>query len=242
MLKEKYNGEKTSVFLTDCARLEAGEPLAYVIGWVSFLDTKIWLDSKPLIPRSETEYWVGNAIAEIMKREKPKVLDLCAGSGCVGVAVAKAIPQARVDFVEIDTGHHANIVRNICDNGIDYTQTRVFGGDLFTEIPTGTVYDAIFTNPPYIDPALDRTDTNVKNHEPHLALYGGKNGTKIIEHILHEVPHYLAPKGQLWLEHEPEQVVLINKIASSLPYSSIQNLPDQFGTVRYSRLTRGENV
>lgn len=57
LLKEKYLGDKTEKFYTDCARLKKGEPLAYVIGWTPFLNTKIFLDSKPLIPRTETEFW-----------------------------------------------------------------------------------------------------------------------------------------------------------------------------------------
>ena len=116
LLKEKHNGEKTSAFFDDCERLKSGEPLAYVIGFVHFLDTKIWLDAKPLIPRPETEYWVKKAIETVCAEELLTILDMCAGSGAIGVAVAKARSLARVDFVEINTSLHSNIIRNICDN------------------------------------------------------------------------------------------------------------------------------
>lgn len=236
MLKEKYNGEKTSGFFTDCERLAQGEPLAYVIGFAPFLNTKIWLDTKPLIPRPETEYWVGKAIETLPKYTPLKILDLCAGSGAIGVALAKALPLSHVDFIEIDMRHRSTIIRNICDNGIDYSSTRILGGNLFEN--SNETYDIILTNPPYIDPELNRTDPNVKLHEPHLALFGGNNGVEIIERILCDAPGFLIPKGTLWIEHEPEQVLRINELAETLAYSSCKNYPDQFGLQRFSVLTR----
>ena len=100
LLKEKYNGIKDPSFYKDCQRLKDGEPLGYVIGQVPFLNTIIHLDSKPLIPRVETEYWVERAIEVIVKQassvEKPlRVLDLCAGSGCIGVAVSSSRCRVR---------------------------------------------------------------------------------------------------------------------------------------------------
>jgi len=109
LLEEKYDGEKTEAFFTDCKALALGEPLAYLIGTTPFLDTTIHLDGRPLIPRVETEFWVEKAIAEILALQErqpnlgvsgdsvaPQILDLCAGSGCVGVAVAQAIKEASI--------------------------------------------------------------------------------------------------------------------------------------------------
>ena len=134
LLNEKYNGVKTPEFENDLKRLESGEPLAYVIGWQPFCGTKIYLDSHPLIPRSETEYWAKLVIDEIKTKESPKILDLCAGSGCIGVSIAKAIPDSIVDFVEIDKSHHTTILKNIKENGIDEKRTRIYGGDLFENV------------------------------------------------------------------------------------------------------------
>ncbi len=228
LLKDKYNGIKTSEFESDLKRLDSGEPLAYIIGWQPFCGTKIYLGSHPLIPRPETEYWVQLAIDQIKKKENPKVLDLCAGSGCIGVALLKAIPSSTVDFVEIDESHHVTILKNIRENGIDQKRTHIFGGSLFENITEQ--YDAILTNPPYIDPNLsDRIGDSVRGQEPDLALFGGFGGMELIVEILTEVSHFLKPDGVLYIEHEPEQVQKIKELLSG-----IISQPDQFGIIRFS--------
>lgn len=244
LLIEKYNSQESEAFHADCARLEAGEPLAYVIGWTPFLGCKIWLDSHPLIPRPETEFWVEHAITHITNTlprvtlgKKVGILDLCAGSGCVGVAVAKALPHTRVDCAEIDTAHHPTINKNSRENLLPITRDRqrVFGGDLFTDIPVSTKYDYILSNPPYIDPALDRTEASVKTYEPPVALYGGVAGLDCIARIIETAPSYLTPRGELWLEHEPEQSQDICRHGARVGFA-VTTHHDQYATARYSRL------
>ncbi len=276
LLEEKYGGEKTEGFFADCAQLEAGEPLAYLIGHIPFLGCTIWLDSHPLIPRPETEFWVENAIKEISasaqnmeksdtssdgvmsppQRQSPergpgrstlsddvreknvRILDLCAGSGCIGVAVAKAMPDARVDFCEIDARHHATILKNIQENDIAENRTAIFGGDLFSEIPKGTLYDFILTTPPYIDPALkERTEKSVTDHEPSLALWGGEKGLELIYTVIAQAPAFLTKDGVLYIEHEPEQATAIAEHAKKHHFLSTA-LQDQYGVIRTSRLVR----
>ncbi len=233
LLRDKYDGIESESFHRDVERLRAGEPLAYIIGWVPFLNTKIWLDSAPLIPRPETEFWVEKAISDMKQRLEVRplvVLDLCAGSGCVGVAVAKHMPEAVVHFAELVDDHHQTIRRNIRENGIDVARTKQIGGDLFEHVTEK--YDFILTNPPYIDPKLShRIQTSVAAHEPELALFGGADGMEIIERIIREAPNYLNPDGVLYIEHEPEQE---EKIKTLAPQADI--FEDQFGVKRYSRI------
>src|SRR3989338_975059 len=127
--------------------MQETKPLAYVLGWIPFIYTKIYLDSKPLIPRTETEYWVDLVIKEIRNSgiKNPKILDLCAGSGCIGVAVLKEIPDALVDFTEIDASHHPTIKKNIRENGLVLSRANIFGGDLFEKV--SDTYDFILSNP-----------------------------------------------------------------------------------------------
>ncbi len=242
LLREKYHGEKSAAFFADCARLEAGEPLAYIIGYVPFLDCTIYLDSHPLIPRSETEYWVEKAIIEIQRAPKNplRILDLCAGSGAIGVAVAKAIPEAHVTFAELDPAHLPTIEKNFTHNlSIDKTvlaeQYKIVASDLFTNI-TGR-FDFILTNPPYIDQAANTVDESVATHEPHLALFGGQDGLAIIEQIITNAPDYLTTHGQLWIEHEPFQSDAIVGLAVAQGFACTTH-KDQYDTARYSVLTR----
>ncbi len=235
LLKEKYDGVDSAAFQADLLRLRTGEPLAYLIGHVPFLGCQIFLDSKPLIPRPETEHWVEKAIASIrLGKKEVRVLDLCAGSGCVGVAVAKAIPGAHVTFAEIDPTHIPTIQKNISEN-LSGDRFQVVQSDLFEKVKGQ--FDFILSNPPYIDPVLDRAEMSVKSHEPHLALYGGQGGMEIIEKIIKSAPTCLAPQGQIWIEHEPEQVDDINKTADTAGLHATPH-NDQYGLPRYSVLVR----
>jgi release factor glutamine methyltransferase len=235
LLNEKYNGIESDAFYADMKRLESGVPLAYLIGWQPFCGAKIYLDSYPLIPRPETEYWTKLAIDEIVKMKNPTILDLCAGSGCIGIAVLKEVLESTVDFVEIDKIHHATIRKNITENNIAENRYAILGGSLFEKIPVSTgmttqQYDAILTNPPYIDPKLsNRIGESVLKYEPKNALFGGDSGMELITEILAQIPRFLRPGGVLYIEHEPEQVEKIQKL---LP--GIEPQKDQFGVVRFS--------
>jgi release factor glutamine methyltransferase len=115
----------------------------------------------------------------------------------------------------------------------------VFGGDLFEHIPKGTRYNFILSNPPYIDPEVDRAEASVKNFEPHLALYGGVGGMEIIARIIHDASDYLLPHGQLWIEHEPEQTEAIATRVKNLygERASLGTNQDQYGVERVSVIT-----
>ena len=257
LLEEKYESVQSDAFLADCDRLKAGEPLAYLIGSIPFLNTTIYLDlpatclpdrqgqagSKPLIPRTETEFWVEKIIADINSSEvRPRiilgqtsdslrVLDLCAGSGCIGVAVLKNVTYASVDFVEIDGTHHETIRKNILENDIDISRAHIYGGDLFENITEK--YDYILTNPPYIDPEQNQTDESVKKYEPVLALYAEDGGLKIIFRIIAEAHRFLNPQGVLVIEHDPEQSDEIRAYAE-LQHFEVATRLDQFGVERYT--------
>ncbi len=238
LLSEKYGGVKSEAFYADGQRLKNGEPLAYVIGHVPFLGARIHLDSRPLIPRPETEFWTEQAIQFIKSSfpDSPHILDLCAGSGAIGVAVARSIPQARVDLAEIDPAHGPTIKKNLEENTFIYESDRYrwFESDLFSNVPGR--YDLILANPPYIDKEAKTVEASVCEHEPHLALFGGEGGLELITRIIEAAGDHLKQKGQLWIEHEPAQAAAIKRLAAANGLGAITHR-DQYNVYRYSILT-----
>lgn len=233
--EEKYGGEESEAYHADVLRLRAGEPLAYVIGHIPFLGLSIRLDSKPLIPRPETEWWTERLIAHIKEqvtqqsRETVRVLDLCAGSGAVGLAILAQVPEAHVTFAELDAAHAATIRSNIEANGLDASRTSIVTGDLFAPL-SELRFDVIATNPPYISDTR-ALDASVTDYEPHVALYGGEDGLALIRRIAHEAPAHLSPGGELWVEVDSEHA----ESAQSLVAGSLANvelIPDQYGRPR----------
>lgn len=244
LLREKYHGEKSEAFFADCRQLALGEPLGYLIGYTPFLDCKIHLDSKPLIPRPETEYWTEQVVADIKTAfpaqpeeatgsNQLRILDLCAGSGCIGIAIAHAIPDAIVDFSEIDNAHLDTIAKNLEENKIERERAHLYHSNLFAAF-SGT-YQYIISNPPYIDMSLKRTDASVLDNEPYIALAGGEAGLDVITTIIEEAPKHLERHGQLWIEHEPEQSIAIRNLAREHKFSATTH-KDQYGVERYSVL------
>lgn len=162
-----------------------------------------------------------------------RILDLCAGSGCIGVAAAKALPTALVDFAEIDRTHLPTIRKNLEANAIEPGRTEIIHSNLLESVRH--TYDFILSNPPYIDAALHRVEESVTLHEPHLALFGGNGGLDVISSIIEAAPARVRAGGQLWLEHEPEQSAAIAALGASHGFQ-VETHRDQYDTERYSIL------
>lgn len=201
LIRDKYNGDTSVDLKDDIARLASGEPLAYVIGWIPFLDLRISLASKPLIPRPETEWWTERLIQHLSERfgsEPFSFLDLCAGSGAIGLSVLKAFPNAEVSFGEIVPEHTEQIRRTLSKNGLDASRAHIKTSDLFAAF-SGKRFSVIATNPPYI-PSERVLDASVTDFEPANALFAGTDGLEVIRSITKEAPEHLLPEGELWIE------------------------------------------
>jgi release factor glutamine methyltransferase len=211
LLHEKHGGQETPEFFEDLRRIESGEPVDYVIGFSEFLGAKIDLSFHPMIPRQETEFWLEKAMRD-MPLKKIKVLDMFAGSGCIGIALLKHLPEALVDFGEKDPKLVLQIEKNISLNVADPNRAHVFETDVFENIPQEK-YDFIFANPPYI--SHDRkyqVARPVMEHEPHLALFADDEGLFFVKKLLNEAPDFLAPNGKLFIEFDQWQKDEIEKL------------------------------
>ncbi len=201
LIRDKYAGNRDADITDDVVRLESGEPLAYVIGWVPFLGLSIRLDSRPLIPRPETEWWTETLCDHLQEKfcdEPFSFLDLCAGSGAIGLAVLSRFPHARVSFAELSPLHSALIHMNIDENNLDSSRSDIRSGDLFAPFAQ-TQFDIVATNPPYV-PTTRELEVTVTAFEPREALFAGRDGLDIIQRIASEVPAHMHTNGEVWIE------------------------------------------
>lgn len=230
LLEEKYGGAPGKMFERDVKRLKKGEPFQYVIGWLDFLACRVDLRFRPFIPRPETEYWV-NEVLKTPPRGRPiKCLDLFAGSGCIGLALLKHLPQARVDFGENDLRALKQIQFNLKLNQLT-KRGRVIKTDVFSNIEGP--YDYIFANPPYVARRHCRqVQKNVLVYEPAAALLAGADGLKYIRRFLAGAPKFLRKGGRLFLEFNPAQKPALEKLLASEGYC-FKFYRDQFGRWRY---------
>lgn len=234
LVRDKYDGDTGADITADIARLSAGEPLAYVIGWVPFLGCRIDLASRPLIPRMETEYWAEKLIEHLKERFGDKaftLLDLCAGSGAIGIAVLHALPNARVSFAELHEEHLPEIRENAERNGIDAGRSEIIKSDLFESLERAR-FDIIATNPPYV-PSERELDASVRAYEPHEALYSGIDGLDHIRKIVSDVREHLSPSGELWLECDIAHAEEVRTLALAGGARSATINDDQYGRPRY---------
>lgn len=188
-----------------------GEPLAYILGFVDFFDCRIEVTPSVLIPRPETEILVDkivNALSPIEKQNNV-LLDLCCGSGCIGLALKKRFPELHVILSDISPDALTLAKRNSLNNGLD---VEFLQGDLLTPL-VGRSIDYVVCNPPYISEEEYQTlDPQVKNYEPKLALTDSGIGTTFYHRLNNELPVYLKPGGHVWLEIGYQQGPLMASI------------------------------
>ncbi|WP_373044033.1 peptide chain release factor N(5)-glutamine methyltransferase [Vulgatibacter sp.] len=181
-----------------------GEPLAYILGKREFYGREFLVDPRVLIPRPETEGLVEIVLRDLPPEGEVRVLDLCAGSGCVGITIALERTDARVDLVELDPGAAEVARSNVEKHGVG-DRVRVLVGDLFAPVAGEPPYDGIAGNPPYIPAAEIPTLSREVQREPMLALDGGPDGLDLVRRIAEGAGRHLVPGGPLALELTIEQ-------------------------------------
>lgn len=173
-----------------------GEPVQYILKSAYFMGQKFYVDNRVLIPRQDTESLVEAVIVALHEFPEADVLDLCAGSGAIGLSVKTLIPSARVTLTDVSKEALEVVRKNAHDLNVD---VDIRHGDLFKAVGKDK-FDLIASNPPYIPRAdLAGLQREVRR-EPMLALDGGQDGLDLYRRIAAEASAHLNPGGFIYLE------------------------------------------
>lgn len=183
-------------------RVVAGEPLAYVLGEWDFYGMTLQVNKNVLIPRDDTCAVTDLAIKKgLFLDSSPRILDLCTGSGCIGLAIANRIKDARVTLADISKDAIAVAKKNIAAQKLSGRVSCVSADALGEPNSFLGKFDMIVSNPPYITTAeMEQLPNSVKNFEPHLALHGGLDGLDFYRAIIQNYAKALKPGGFMCLE------------------------------------------
>ena len=209
------------------ARHLAGEPVAYLIGEWEFYGLPLDISSEVLIPRPDTEVLAEQAITYVQSLGECRVLDPCAGSGCIGLAVAANAPQARVVLGEWSDGALKICRQNIRRNGLTGRVVPIQADA--RERPEKSLGDfqCIISNPPYIPRGdISGLDASVRDYEPHLALDGGEDGLDFYRAIAEKWKEALNVGGRLYFEVGIGQADSVLRIMRSQGFGDIQVVKD----------------
>lgn len=229
-------------------------PLQYLMGECEFMGYDFYVDERVLIPRQDTECLVELAVESIRKKavetrqklnlsevdcsgdnKKPeqkstkvKVLDLCTGSGCIGISVSKLCPDTEVTLADISDGALTVAQKNAQNLSADVTLIK---GNLFENIEGR--FDYILSNPPYIpSEVIEGLMPEVKEHEPRLALDGEADGLSFYRKIIDEAPDYLNPDGRIYFEIGAEQGEDLTRLMNERGFSEVKVHKDLAGLDR----------
>ena len=181
------------------ARIEQHTPLPYLLGKAWFAGLAFRCDTRAIIPRSPIAELILNEFQPWYSGPAPKrILDLCCGGGCIGLAVAHYYPEIQVDLVDIDPAALDLARENALALGLSGS-ANIIESDVFTAL-AGVKYDLILSNPPYVDNE-DMTALPAEfRHEPELALASGRDGLELTRRILRDAHRYLRDTGLLVVE------------------------------------------
>ncbi len=227
---KKHQGRETEEFLSDVKKMTEGEAFEYLLGEVDFCGAKIDLSLRPMIPRPETAHWVAQAIEDLLKTRREfvlRVLDLFSGSGCVGLAVAKNIPEATIDFIELDPKLKPGVENSIIRNNIKKLRTRVLTGDTWEG--AGGTYDAIFAVPPYIPPQMKDEVMKELGAENPLSFFDKEDGYYYHKQVLSKAKDFLKSDGILYLEFDITQREKIEALVKEHGFTVYSFLKDPYG-------------
>jgi len=231
-------------FVTDAAVIDAidemierrldGQPIAYIVGEWEFYGLPLYINDSVLIPRVDTEILTDESI-KLMKRRgvQTRLLDLCAGSGCVGLAIAANVPDCRVVLADSSEQALAVCRANMLQNRLSRSVTAILADAMEAPPALLGTFDAIVSNPPYIPTdELVNLDPSVRDYEPVIALDGGRDGLEFFNAIAAKWTVLLKPGGSLALECGAGQAAAVREIMEDNGLYKIKTHLDTLGIER----------
>ncbi len=195
--KSEVTADEHEKIIKFANRRKSGEPLQYILGECEFMSLQFSVSPGVLIPRADTETLVETVIENC--EDSMKVIDICSGSGCIGISIAHYVKDILVDMVDISDKAVETAKKNIAANGVG-ERVKVKKMDILNEYPLEK-YDIAVSNPPYIETeVIDTLQTEVKDYEPLIALDGGNDGLIFYRRIIDTASNFLKNNGLLAFE------------------------------------------
>lgn len=211
-----------------------GEPLQYLTGLQEFYGRPFRVTPAVLIPRPETELLVEKAIqlAQPPKARPLRIADVGTGSGCIAVSIACEIPRCEVVAVDISPEALA-VARGNARRLAGRACVRFVCGDLLEAFPSAPVFDLVLCNPPYVPRDIPaQVSAGVRDHEPHLALFGGEDGLRVYERLAPQAADRIVPGGWLVMEMGYTQAEDVERILTSAGLAVVETVDDLQGIPR----------
>lgn len=230
-LEEPLTGEQAAALHALTRRRLAGEPLQYLLGEWEFYGLPFRVGPGVLIPRQDTETLVECALRAAEGISAPKILDLCAGSGCIGIALAHCLPHARITAVE----QSADALRYLRENAaLNRTPLHIVKGDVLDPALAESIrgVDVIVSNPPYLTEADLAALQKEVQFEPRAALDGGQDGLLFYRGLPALWQESLNPGGRLLFEIGMGQEAAVSSFLNHAGYENIESFPDLAGISR----------
>ncbi len=218
--QEEIPKEKVKTYNENIEKLISGEPIQYIIGKQEFMGIEFIVNKNVLIPQPDTEILVEKSIEIAKTYEKPKILDLCTGSGAIAVSMGEIFPQAIIYASDISKEALLIAKTNDKSNKIKFIQSNMF------ENIVGK-FDIIVSNPPYIKTEEIKKLSKEVQNEPNIALDGGKDGLQFYKKIIEQAHNYLNKNGYICLEIGEDQKEEVTKlIENNKNYKDIKTYKD----------------
>lgn len=215
-------------------RVLEGEPLAYVLGEWDFYGMTLHVDKNVLIPRDDTCAVTALAIKQSLFLDtSPRIMDLCTGSGCIGLAIASRVKDAKVTLADVSREALAVAKKNVTEMKLSARVSCVHADALGEPAAYLGKFDLIVSNPPYItSEEMGKLPDSVKNYEPHLALHGGNDGLEFYRSIASKYAKALKPGGFLCFEFGMGQGNDVCEILCDNGYTVLERVKDYNDTER----------